>query len=92
MVKSSPKIKKQKIQQPKYTPNCPSCKQKNDKDLIKLTIVKIVKKLSTDKDFRFIKKYLDKSIIFLPDCYMQMERSEKCVFLVLLLHLFQQKI
>ena len=68
VVKKYPKNKQPIIQERKINlPSCPSFKQKNGQNSIKGTIAKIVNTLSTNKNIRLIKKFVDKIIIFLLD-------------------------
>ena len=94
VVKNYPKIKKQPIQQPKVKPtNCPSCRRNYwfefDKGYYCRNCEYIVNKQKHQIDK---KKFVDKIILFLPNCLKLIKTLEKLIFLWLILLINQQKI
>ena len=70
VVKSYPKNK-----QPKFKPlNCPSCKRNNWLELDKGYYCRTANILSTNKNIRLIKKFIDKITFFQLDYHMLIKR------------------
>ena len=75
VVKNYPKNEQRTQQHSKLKPpNCPSRKKISGKNLIMDIIVKIVNIFLTNKNIRFIKRFVDKINILQLDCLMPIKK------------------
>ena len=95
VVKNYPKNKQPIFQKQNFKPpNCPSCKQNIWSEFDKSYYCKNCDKnlLSTNKNTKLIKKFVDRVTIFQLDYIMPIKRSEKFGLMWLILNIIQQKV